>query len=252
VVDAVRHHYLKTLGIVEYIPRGFVDDSEKSVPSAQDEPSTETRTAVIGQLLADHGGTPKVLVTGSSPAEVSRDIPTDKSATSVELASVASSSIEVRIALWQPHDKLLVCSVLDNELPSPEHTQLLTNILISMGHNSGALPQFEIAQWPPFANMQDGEADAREFLSTLISARLESSQTEMILMLGSVTTDWILSDQQKSDLKHGQVKIDEHVIAVVIPSLTDMIAQPELKRHAWDIIRPLAPNGEVHRQQATL
>ena len=71
-------------------------------------------------------------------------------------------------------------------------------------------------------------------------------------MLGSVTTDWILSDQQKSDLKHGQVKIDEHVIAVVIPSLIDMIAQPELKRHAWDIIRPLAPNGEVHRQQATL
>ena len=81
MVDAVRHHYLKTFGIVEYIPRGLVDDSEKSVPSAQDEPSKETRTAVIGQLLADHVGTPKVLVTGSSPAEVSPDIPTDDSVT---------------------------------------------------------------------------------------------------------------------------------------------------------------------------
>ena len=251
MVDVLRHHYLKTLGIVEYIPRDFVDDSKEGLPSAQDEPSAETRTAVIGQILADHGGAPKVLVDDSAHAEVSRDNPTDESATSVELTSVTSGSIEVRIALWQPHDKLLVCSVLDNELPSPEHTQLLTNILISMGHNSGALPQFEIAQWPPFANMQGGEADAREFLSTLIGARLESSQPEMILMLGSVTTDWILSDQQKSDLKHGQVKINEQVIAVVIPSLTDMIAQPELKRHAWDIIRPLAPNGDVHRQQDT-
>jgi hypothetical protein len=251
VVDALRHHYLKTLGIVEYIPRGFVDDSEESMPSVQYEPSTEIRTTVIGQLLGDHGERSEVLVADSSHAEVSRDIPVDESATSVELTSVASVSIEVRIALWQPHDKLLVCSVLDNELPSPEHTQLLANILISMGHNTGALPQFEIAQWPPFDNMQGGEADAREFLSTLIGARLESSQTQMILMLGSVTTDWILSDQQKSDLEHGQVKIDEHVIAVVIPSLTDMIAQPELKRDAWNIIRPLAPNSEVHRQQET-
>ena len=29
MVDSLRHHYLKTLGIVEYIPRGFVDDSEE-------------------------------------------------------------------------------------------------------------------------------------------------------------------------------------------------------------------------------
>ena len=62
MVDALRHHYLKTLGIVEYIPRDFVDDSKEGLPSAQDEPSAETRTAVIGQILADHGGAPKVLV----------------------------------------------------------------------------------------------------------------------------------------------------------------------------------------------
>lgn len=43
MVDSLRHHYLKTLGIVEYIPRGFVDDSEELAQPAQSHSVTETR-----------------------------------------------------------------------------------------------------------------------------------------------------------------------------------------------------------------
>lgn len=251
MVDALRHHYLKTLGIVEYIPRGFVDDSEGTLAPPKTEPLTEVRATAINQLLTEHAGIPEVIVAEKSPLIVSSGTLSDQSAASAEMTSITIESIEVKIALWQPHDKLLICGALDNELPSPEQTQLLSNILISMGHKGGVLPQFELAQWPPFANMQGGEIDARDFLSTLINARLESSQTHMILMLGSVTTDWVLTDQQKFDLKHGQVKVNEKVTAVVIPSLEEMITDPKLKRQAWDVIKPFAPNGEVHRQQET-
>ena len=179
------------------------------------------------------------------------EIVSNTETSSIETASVISDSAEVQIVLWQPADKLLVCSAVENELPSPEQLQLLSNILISMDPSSGVLPQLEIAQWPPFPNMQGGVIEARDFLSTLISARLESSQTQIILILGSRTADWVLSDQQQSDLEHGQVNVSNKVIAVMVPSLAEMIAQPNLKRQAWQTIKPLAASSQVHRQQET-
>ena len=250
MVDSLRHHYLKTLGITEYIPRDFVDDSEEITQPSQSQPLTETRTATISQLLADHSEAPKVKVVEKPPV-ASIEIVSNTETSSIETASVISDSAEVQIVLWQPADKLLVCSAVENELPSPEQLQLLSNILISMDPSSGVLPQLEIAQWPPFPNMQGGVIEARDFLSTLITARLESSQTQIILILGSRTADWVLSDQQQSDLEHGQVNVSNKVIAVMVPSLAEMIAQPNLKRQAWQTIKPLAASSQVHRQQET-
>jgi len=250
MVDSLRHHYLKTLGITEYIPRDFVDDSEEITQPSQSQPLTEIRTAAISQLLADHSEAPKVKVVEKPPV-ASIEIVSNTETSSIETASVISDSAEVQIVLWQPADKLLVCSAVENELPSPEQLQLLSNILISMDPSSGVLPQLEIAQWPPFPNMQGGVIEARDFLSTLITARLESSQTQIILILGSRTADWVLSDQQQSDLEHGQVNVSNKVIAVMVPSLAEMIAQPNLKRQAWQTIKPLAASSQVHRQQET-
>ncbi|MFB0989979.1 MAG: hypothetical protein QMC25_03630, partial [Porticoccaceae bacterium] len=171
MVDSLRHHYLKTLGITEYIPRDFVDDSEEITQPSQSQPLTETRTAAISQLLADHSEAPKVKVVEKPPV-ASIEIVSNTETSSIETASVISDSAEVQIVLWQPADKLLVCSAVENELPSPEQLQLLSNILISMDPSSGVLPQLEIAQWPPFPNMQGGVIEARDFLSTLITARL--------------------------------------------------------------------------------
>ena len=250
MVDSLRHHYLKTLGIVEYIPRGFVDDSEEIAQPSKSQPLTETRTAAISQLLADHAEAPKVKVVDILPV-ASNDIPSNARTVSTESTPVVSDSTEVQVVLWQPSEKLLVCSAVENELPSPDQIQLLSNILIAMGHSDGVLPQFEIAQWPPFANMQGGVIEARDFLSTLMSARLESSQTQIILLLGSGTADWVLTDRQQSNLEHGQVNINDKVVAAVVPSLVEMIAQPDLKRQAWQTIKSLAVSSQVHRQQDT-
>jgi hypothetical protein len=37
----------------------------------------------------------------------------------------------------------------------------------------------------------------------------------------------------------------------MVPSLAEMIAQPNLKRQAWQTIKPLAASSQVHRQQET-
>jgi hypothetical protein len=250
MVDSLRHHYLKTLGIVEYIPRGFVDDSEELAQPAQSHSVTETRTAAMTQLLADHVEAPKVKVVEKTPV-ASSDITSNERTPSTEITPVVSDSTEVQVVLWQPSEKLLVCSAVENELPSPDQIQLLSNILIAMGQSDGVLPQFEIAQWPPFANMQGGVIEARDFLSTLMSARLESSQTQIILLLGSGTADWVLTDRQQSNLEHGQVNINDKVVAAVVPSLVEMIAQPDLKRQAWQTIKSLTVSSQVHRQQDT-
>ena len=118
MVDSLRHHYLKTLGITEYIPRDFVDDSEEITQPSQSQPLTETRTAAISQLLADHSEAPKVKVVEKPPV-ASIEIVSNTETSSIETASVISDSAEVQIGLWQPADKLLVCSAVENELPSP-------------------------------------------------------------------------------------------------------------------------------------
>jgi hypothetical protein len=61
----------------------------------------------------------------------------------------------------------------------------------------------------------------------------------------------VLTDRQQSNLEHGQVNINDKVVAAVVPSLVEMIAQPDLKRQAWQTIKSLAVSSQVHRQQDT-
>ncbi len=152
------------------------------------------------------------------------------------------SDIEVKLALWQPTEEVLVCCSIEEALPDPVQTQLLSNILIAMGQGDGKLAQCEIAQWPPFENMTGGKEEAREFIATLLSARLDSSDIKLVLIFGSAGAQWILSEKQKDSVKDGNVELSAGVAAIVIPSLGEMIERPELKREAWQRLQPWKEN----------
>ena len=152
------------------------------------------------------------------------------------------SDIEVKLALWQPTEEVLVCCSIEEALPDPVQTQLLSNILIAMGQGDGKLAQCEIAQWPPFENMTGGKDEAREFIATLLSARLDSSDTKLVLIFGSTGAQWILSEKQKDSVKDGNVELSAGVAAIIIPSLGEMIERPELKREAWQRLQPWKEN----------
>ena len=231
--EALRHQYLKSLGVVEYIPRDLVVDVEVQNSNSADTPSSADPAGVREKLLE----------LNSTDSDSIEEPENQTSVASVSaIRSVEISDIEVKLALWQPTEEILVCCSIEEALPDPVQTQLLSNILIAMGQGDGRLAQCEIAQWPPFENMTGGKEEAREFIATLLSARLDSSDTELVLICGSAGAQWILSEKQKERVKDGNVELSDGVAAIIIPSLGEMIEDPELKREAWQRLQPCKEN----------
>jgi len=231
--EALRHQYLKSLGVVEYIPRDLVVDVEVQNSNSADTPSSADPAGVREKLLE----------LNSTDSDSIEEPENQTSVASVSaIRSVEISDIEVKLALWQPTEEILVCCSIEEALPDPVQTQLLSNILIAMGQGDGRLAQCEIAQWPPFENMTGGKEEAREFIATLLSARLDSSDTKLVLICGSAGAQWILSEKQKERVKDGNVELSAGVAAIIIPSLGEMIEDPELKREAWQRLQPWKEN----------
>ena len=111
--------------------------------------------------------------------------------------------------------------------------ELLTNILNAIGCGIKQLPQMELVEWPPYPNAPGDETEVREFLAMLMEARLAKIRSNQSCCWVMVQlTGWPVSmpdaEQQTSRLQ--------------IPSLGEMIAQPQLKAVAWQRLR-LLPNA---------
>ena len=67
--------------------------------------------------------------------------------------------------------------------------------------------------------------------------------------MGAGAAEWLLSAEEQASVTNGQVSIYDQVTALVVPSLADMIAQPQRKREAWQTIRYLSPLRVVNKYQ---
>ena len=280
--QARRNLYLQQLGIVQYVGKDLPvlpglsaqpKASLTSVSSPEVEGSEIIRTApgiVEGSLSAEGSS----LAEGSAPESMFDRVNTaireksmaelvnigldDKPAKPIAVKGAAAAKmadsvaepevdIQVRFALWQASDDLLVCSAVEDSLPDPEQILLLGNILQVMGQATGPLPQMELVEWPPYPNMAGGESDVREFLATLIQARVDSRGAKIIMLMGDDPVKWLLSEQQKAAVTNGQVDVFGQVTALLLPSLKMLIDQPGCKRDAWQTIRFLSPLRHVHK-----
>ena len=116
-----------------------------------------------------------------------------------------------------------------------------------MGQGNGPLPQMDIVQWPPYPNVSGDSVEVRDFLATLIRARISSKSVKTLLLMGDTANDWLLTVTEKAALANGQVSVFDQVTALVVPSLKEMIEQPLSKRKTWQTIRFLSPQRHVHK-----
>ena len=245
MTNALRNLYLQNLGIVQYV--------SKDLPLVAAAPAILEGTEIIGQPVASQTNSNDVQK--KSMAELV-NLGLEKNTESTPAISLVSSAtesntdIELKFALWQVSETVIVCSAIEEQLPDPQEILLLGNILIAMGQEAGQLPQMELVKWPPHPNMQGDEAEVREFLATLIKARIDSKQAEIVLLMGDAAAQWLLTDQQKAAVTNGQVDIIEQVTALLLPSLQAMIDKPECKRQTWQTIRYLSPLRHVHKTQS--
>ena len=250
MTNALRNQYLQKLGIVQYVSKDL--PLVAAAPAMLDGTELDG-TEIIGQPVASETNTSDLQK--KSMAELV-NLGLEKNTESTPAIPVVSSAteshtdIELKFALWQASETVLVCTAIEEQLPDPQQILLLGNILIAMGQEVGQLPQMDLVEWPPHPNMQGDEAEAREFLATLIKARINSKQTEIVLLMGDAAAQWLLTDQQKAAVTNGQVDIVDQVTALLLPSLQAMIDKPECKRQTWQTIRYLSPLRHVHKTQS--
>ena len=272
MANALHNQYLQTLGVVQYVPRDL------PLVSIVAQPVVSTEVASSSDSLIDFDAAPETISTSvSTPTNTSVNSQVSSTPESLEAMTKsmaelsnlnldnkvkpgikvaepkqeqeAPSSIAVKFALWQPTDDLLICSSVEGSLPDPEQILLLGNILLAMGQGAGQLPQMDIVEWPPYPNARGDSDEVREFLATLIKARIDSKSAKTLLLMGDAAAEWLLTNDEKAATANGQVSIFGQITALLVPSLREMIKQPSSKRKTWQTIRFLSPQRHVHKAQ---
>jgi len=227
---ALRNQYLQTLGVVQYIPKEL---SEAAQPNSLDQPVEIAETEQVSQTSREQAApSSKLAIDLDDRSSAKKHRP----AKTAVVAAPEDKGLKLTFALWQPTAELLICSAVEDQLPDPQQIDLLTNIVAAMDKSAPSLPQLEVVNWPPHANMQGDETEVREYLSTLIKARVEAGSTKTLLMLGELTEQWLLSAEQRAAAVEGILPISDKVAALMVPSLAQMLADPDCKRLTWRII----------------
>ena len=237
-------YYLQTLGIVQYVPKEsvlLVDEApavalnDRSLDDAE-EAVVDRKTVDVAarmNLNFDKPAAPKQASAIAAPVKTTVSA-TPEPKTEAEL-------IEVKFSLWQPNSEVLVCSAVEGALADADQMQLLTNILNAVGCAIHRLPQMDLVEWPPYPNADGDENEVREFLATLIQARLKARPVKYILLLGDGAADWLLSAQQRSEQStFGSLALTPETTALLVPSLSNMIETPQLKGTTWQVLKSVS------------
>ena len=231
---ALRNRYLQTLGVVQYIPKEL---SEAAQSNSLDQPIEIAETEQVSQTSREQAApSSKLAIDLDDRSSAKKSAKKHRPAKTAVVAAPEDKGLKLTFALWQPTAELLICSAVEDQLPDPQQIGLLTNIVAAMDKSAPSLPQLEVVNWPPHANMQGDETEVREYLSTLIKARVEAGSTKTLLMLGELTEQWLLSAEQRAAAVEGILPISDKVAALMVPSLAQMLADPDCKRLTWRII----------------
>lgn len=205
----------------------------------------------------------------SQPVSVAKDVlasvvsPTTESKPAAAATPVSADSIlqslsgekrpdpRFALSLWRVSDQLMVIDSRHSELALPTEP-LLLNILSALGFPRQPLPKAEVLRWPMFENSYEpqGQAVARETLQAMLEAMLERQPCKHLLLMGAEACHYLLGDEQLGEGFDAKASFDCHlgqafsletlaVDAIVVPSLSDMLQQPQLKSQTWQAIQPL-------------
>lgn len=167
------------------------------------------------------------------------------------LGVAAETDPQFALSMWRASDDLLVIDSRQAQLALPTEP-LLANILLALGLRQ-PLPRAEVLHWPMYDHplAPKGEAAAKETLMALLEARLEQQPVSYLLLMGAEACHYILPDEllpadspqppaSCQALLGKALRLDAlKATAIVVPSLSDMLQQPDLKATTWRAIQPL-------------
>lgn len=235
--------YLDAMGIEMFVPRKRLlgAKASRALPIAQPlavsipKPLTESPRQEAA-IAAERHNTPKIaseLVDWVRPTQID---PTPKTATVTPITP--AKALRFSLNLWNCHNWL----VIDSRQPHqalPTDT-LLQNILTSIGYDE-ALPKTDIIHWPLIEtpSAPPGWEAAREMMSAFLRTRLLNQPQTRLLLMGEMAFDVCTSGEDTHSSQLFSVIPLLNTQAWILPSLTQLLQQPSLKSHCWQLLAPL-------------
>lgn len=204
-----------------------------SAESAERLPQTHGSSAMVrGESVAEG------ILDAISPEKVVKRVPV---AEDKAIETPASEPVQFSLGIWRGSNQLLAIESRQPQAALPTQT-LLKNILLSKQLSlTSAKP--EILNWPMFggAGGEGGWEPASEMINAFLKARLEQQAAKVIWLLGKDAYGAVFGSVNRFQDDLGKcLALDQlPCLAVVLPSLTDMLTQPTLKAITWRAIRDL-------------
>ncbi len=248
-----RMHYLDALGIDAFVPRFVLPVAKTSVPCALpavaeperesvfiDEPSPAVVSPVAGgqerRLLDDI--VQATQIPAPSKEDDAQETPSLNAALDVPLA--AAAPVRFSLALWH----LGRVQVIDSRRQGdalPTDT-LLSNILQAVGCLDLNLPKAEMLHWPMVERQQHGGwPAAQEMVQGFLDGRLLARPVPYLFLFGDDAARAVLGETcDIAQTRYACVPVPAFdAEAVVLPSLAEILYQPECKRDVWRALSEL-------------
>jgi hypothetical protein len=247
-----RMQYLEAMGITMFVPRWILPGARMSAQLAVAEPEVER---AVEQAAVESAAAPlEVAEIPAAPrpvqAAVSEIMDTLRPRASVETPpveepgstptpAVVEQPVQFALSIWRPVPALMILDTRHAGQALPTQA-LLENILRA---KEVALPPAkpDILLWPPAGVVPTpGWGAAREMVQAFLQARLERQPARYLWLMGESACHAVLPDHSYQDSLGRAINLDSlATLAVVLPSLADMLLQPELKARTWAAIRSL-------------
>ena len=252
--ERLRMEYLDAMGITMFVPRRVLPCARASVaamvplavPQVADAeepriPESLHPTAEI-ELKQEIPDNPRpiqtsvndIMETFTRPARPAEVMPPPAV---VAPTGAAEPPVQFALSIWRPSPALMILDSRHAGGALPTHA-LLDNILRAKGLAS-RLSKPDVLIWPPagMAPMPGWDA-AREMLQAFLQARLERQPAQYLWLMGESACSAVLAGRSFADSLGLAINLDNLAsLAVILPSLAEMLQQPSLKARTWAAIR---------------
>jgi hypothetical protein len=143
------------------------------------------------------------------------------------------TTVQFSLALWRIDSEVMVVDSRRPRSALPTEA-LLANILFQLNVLRQPLPRAEFLNWPmPGTGGNHGWDAAREMVQAFLEGRLSSNPIKRLVIMGAEAGNAILEKEVDCQTEAGFAGQAFGAEAMLLPSLADMLYQPELKKIAW-------------------
>jgi hypothetical protein len=147
----------------------------------------------------------------------------------------------LRFAFWQPSENLIIFNEMNQDiLPGNDVSELLANILSSIGYLPDSLPELRVIDFPVGVEGAQAIAEPSKMLSDFIDTRVKEGNTCLILLMGKTVFDvFSTSNLSYSDLLGKKININNEYKALILQSLQENLRSSIAKLGTWKAIKSL-------------